>query len=172
MSQNPYGNDYSAPNDTQAMYMGDQPGYGMPPGVQPPAPDAEEKLKRSQLVLLGTAVAYLLGNVLYTFTAPTTAEYMGETIDVGSFAHTLSLVSAALGLALFALVYFLMNSRKRAGCITGYVFAGLGILSALLSIFTSQDSSILSTVFIALWLIGSIAWIVLVSNRSVSSILR
>lgn len=33
MSQNPYGNDYSAPNDTQAMYMGDQPGYGMPPGV-------------------------------------------------------------------------------------------------------------------------------------------
>lgn len=97
---------------------------------------------------------------------------MGETIDVGSFAHTLSLVSAALGLALFALVYFLMNSRKRAGCITGYVFAGLGILSALLSIFTSQDSSILSTVFIALWLIGSIAWIVLVSNRSVSSILR
>ena len=29
MSQTPYEtNDYSAPNDTQAMYMGGQPGFG------------------------------------------------------------------------------------------------------------------------------------------------
>lgn len=167
MTQPPNYNDYSSANDPQGMNSGNQPGYGQ----MPVAPDAEAKLKRSQMILLGTAVAYALGGLIYLFTAPATVEYMGETIATGG-GNWASIGGIVLGLALFGLVYGLMAKRKKAGRVTGYVFAGLGIASALLNIFSAFGVSAISAIFYLLWLAGAIAWIVVVSNRSVSSILR
>ncbi|WP_237224591.1 hypothetical protein [Rothia nasisuis] len=167
MTQPPNYNDYSSANNPQGMNSGNQPGYGQ----MPVAPDAEAKLKRSQIILLGTAVAYALGNLVYLFTAPPTIEFMGETIETGG-GNWASIGGTALSLAVFGLVYGLMAKRKKAGRVTGYVFAALGIASALLNVFSTLGISVISAIFYLLWLVGAIAWIVVVSNRSVSSILR
>lgn len=168
MSQTPYGtNDYSAPNDTQAMYMGGQPGFGQ----QPVAPDAEQKHKRSQTILLATAVVYLLVQVLGYVLAPETIDVLGETVPTEQNPVT-TVAGTVIGLALFALVYFLMAKYKKAGRITGYVFAALGILGAAFSAIGSLYISLIVVVLCIVWLVLAIVWIVAVSNKSVTSILR
>ncbi|MBF0807493.1 hypothetical protein E4U03_02535 [Rothia nasimurium] len=169
MSQTPYGtNDYSAPNDTQAMYMGGQPGFSPESQV---APDAEQKLKLSQMILLATAVVYLLMQTLSYVLTPATIDVLGETVPTDQN-PVYTVVGVLIGLALFALVYSLMSKRKKAGRITGYVFAGLGILGAAFSALGAIYISIIVVALCVLWLVLAIVWIVVVSNKSVSSILR
>lgn len=83
-----------------------------------------------------------------------------------------SFIGTAIALVLFGTVYLMMQNRKKIGRIFGYIFAGFGIAGALLNLFSSFGISILLVLLYAVWLGLSIYWIVLVSNKSVSSILR
>lgn len=139
--------------------------------TQPVAPDAEEKLKRSQIVLLAIAGIYLLNQIMSYFLSPKTVEVMGETVPVEANPVS-AIVGSVIGLALFSLVYFLMQNRKKAGRITGYVFATLGCIVSIFSLIGGLLISPVVVVLSLLWLVGSIVWIVFVSNKSVSSILR
>lgn len=107
MSQTPYEtNDYSAPNDTQAMYMGGQPGFGQ----QPVAPDAEQKHKRSQVILLATAVVYLLVQVLsYVLTPATSA--------LGSIYISIIVVALCVLWLVLAIVWIVAVSNKSVASI-------------------------------------------------------
>lgn len=156
------------------MTQNPYPGPGFHDFNQPQAgqvaPDAEAKLKRSQIVLLATLGIYVLNSVLSYVLAPSTIEVMGEVVPVES--KPSDLVGSIVGIALFFVVYSMMQKRKKSGRITGYVFAGLGIVGALVSAFGGM---LISPVVIALsvvWLVLSIIWIIFVSHKSVTSILR
>lgn len=175
MSQTPYGtNDYSAPNDTQAMYMGGQPGFSPEPQV---APDAEQKLKLSQMILLGNLAVYVLTAVAtYLFiTKPMMDVFASDPefaeLGLGGIGVTSALISTVIGVALYLLVYLLMGKRKKVGRILGFIFAGIGIASNLYSLtmyFT--EIAIMALLVISIGL--AIAWIIVAANKSVSTILR
>lgn len=148
-----------------------------------PAPDAEAKLKRSQLVLLATAGAYLVYSLAdyFLITMPIMQSSMdmlgSDAMGVDRFASVMIFVFLAVILGLFALVYFLVQKRLKAGRITGCVFAGFGILSATSNLYSnSQLLGVYGGAVVVLlaglaWLILAILWIVFASHKSVTSIL-
>lgn len=164
----PGANGYQAPNINGMPYYPGQQGFMPAPAV---APDAEEKLKRSQTVLLATMGLYLLTQIFGYILTPDTVEFMGQvTSSDKSIFSTLS--GSILGVTLFILVYNLMNKRKKAGRIAGYVFAVIGCLASFLVFIGGLIISPVIAGLGLLWLASSIVWIVFVSNRSVSSILH
>lgn len=178
--QAPAANGYQAPvaNGYQAPNMNGMPSYPGQQGFMPTqavAPDAEEKLKRSQIVLLATAGSYALVSIASYFlvTRALMESMQAELGTSGSAAGAIgSFIGTAIALVLFGMVYLMMQKRKKIGRIFGYIFAGLGIAAALLNLFTSFGVSIVLVLLYAVWLGLSIYWIVAVSNKSVSSILR
>lgn len=162
--QAPAANGYQAPNvNGMPSYPGQQ-GFVPAPVV---SPDAEEKLKRSQIVLLATAGAYLMASIFALF--PVLHLVQGDMV-VGVLIGPA--IQALVVLGLFTLVYMLIAQHKNAGRITGYVFAGLGILSAFTSALMSLFISPILIIPYFIWLGLGVTWIILVSNKSVSSILR
>lgn len=180
MSQAPYSNnDQVAPNDTQAMYMGDQPGFSPEPQV---APDAEQKLKLSQMLLLASLAVYIVHSIASYFLIakpmmeslaadPEIAELGLDSAGLGGFGLAGTIIPVLIVAALYLLVYILMAKRKKAGRILGFVFAGLGILSSATSLFMLY-SDFMTLAFELVFIGLVIAWIVVAANKSISTILR
>ncbi|MDY6051983.1 MAG: hypothetical protein SPI83_06190 [Rothia sp. (in: high G+C Gram-positive bacteria)] len=174
MTQSPNPNEYQAPVNAQGAPVSPnvQPGFDNTGyGQQPVAPDAEQKHSRSQAVLLATAVVYLLTQLLNYFFTPEVIDVYGEQVVVEKN-PLLSVVSTLIGLGLFALVYGLMAKYKKAGRILGYIFAAIGIIGAIWLLIGSLVFAPILVVAYLLWIVLAIVWIVVVSNKSVSSILR
>lgn len=148
-------------------------------------PDAEAKLKRSQLALLGAAGAYLLSRlaVYFFYTLPSLEAAQreirgyGETSTAGSVNH-LAFVWTAVMLACFAVVYFLVQKRLKVGRAIGYVFVSVvsaGILEELyyyFQLFGRLDRSEILFSAELFWLTFLALWAFFVSHKSVTSILR
>lgn len=172
MTQPPQNNPYSAPNGMPS-YPGQQ-GFAPAPAV---APDAEQKLKLSQMILLGNLAVYVL-TVVATYlliTKPMMDAFASDPafaeLGLGGISVTTTLISTAIGVALYLLVYLLMGKRKKAGRILGFVFAGIGIASDLYSfVMYSSEIAIVALLVISVGL--SIAWIVVAANKSISTVLR
>ncbi|MDO4898632.1 MAG: hypothetical protein Q3965_04915 [Rothia sp. (in: high G+C Gram-positive bacteria)] len=89
--------------------------------------------------------------------------------------YTSPIIGLILGLGLFALVGLLLKKGKNGGRITGFVFAGLGILSACLTVLGAmaypQPWMLIFLVLSIAWLACGIIWIVKAANKDVSAAL-
>lgn len=149
------------------------------------APDAEAKLKRSQRVLIGLAGAYLLSCLAFYFfyTLPSMRSIQQEMAgygedSVGGYMTLLSLARFVVALICFALVYFLMRKRLKVGRIIGYVVAGFVGVATLEGAFyygyvmSRDDGGVIMLLSQVVLVVLLILWVVFVSHKSVSSILR
>lgn len=149
------------------------------------APDAEAKLKRSQRVLIGIAGAYLLSYlaIYFFYTLPSMKSIQQEMVGygevfVGGYMNLLSLARFVVVMICFALVYFLMWKRLKVGRIIGYVVAGFAGVVTLEGVFynvyvmSRSDGGVIMLLSQVVLVLLLILWVVFVSHKSVSSILR
>lgn len=154
----------SAPNETQAISLG--AGYGAPshnPGQVP-------AVKKSQQILMVSAAAYLLAQIISIFAS---ARVIEENPELAAGSNPVStVIGIALGLGLYYLVYSLINRGKRSGRVTGTVFASIAIVAGLIVGALTAFVSVFAAIFYLAWAILGLVWIIFAYKREVSETLR
>lgn len=170
----PNANYNAKPGDTQAMTLGPKT------GMISYDPKNEPAIKKLNKILWLTAGAYALSSIAGIIDNISYAQnnVPESGLYAGTSATTLvmgGIVGLIIGLGLFFLVYALTVKGKKAGRITGTVFAALGILSALagaFNIFGGSVWAILAGIFSLIWGVLAIIWIVKAYKPEVSKVLR